>query len=403
MAGQKARYTLAGLVEETTWATTPAAAVQRMNLTQFPALRGEKSAQAPNPLTNDRRGYPTRPLQKNGMLTLTSLLQFQNFLAVHEGALANDQSAAVAVTAVDISAASNVVASAAAALGGIQKGDIVAIYGAGATPNPTAANAELYGPVLAASAASFTLPAGQISNFSAGASVTVKTKRLVDGVTFKSYSAEWQATQLTNKFRNNVGNRIQSWTVGWQQGQFATETAELMGKYPDNATATIGTGAATAAPATDFMSCVDDFLQVYVNGAATAWIFSQLQVAFTSNLSAIYGLGSIGPAAINTGGLGCTLTGTVLYDDASATLQDYCDDHTSVALWFWVKDAQGNAMAFSFPACKPSGDTAGGDADSDLEIQNLSLTAHDPNKDSSSAYFSTGIPYQVGLFYFPIA
>lgn len=403
MSGQKARYTLSGVIEETTFGTVPSAAVQRVNLTSFPAIRGTKGEQAPNVLTNDRRSYATRPLQKAGSVSFSSLLQFQNFLPFHEGALANDQSSAVSVTGTGIAASSGVITDSGNGFGSIQKGDLLSIYGAGVSPNSTTQNAKLYGPVTAAAAGSITVPAAQISDFSAGGSVTIKVKRLVDSTTFKSYVAEWQATQLTNNFRYQTGNRVSSISWAWQQGQYVTETVELMGKYPDNATATQGTGSATAAPTSDFMNCVDDFQTLYVNGAATTWIASQLNATFNSNLGSIYGLGSIGPGAINTGGISGTITGTVLYDDNSLTLANYCDDHTTMALWWWAKDTAGNAMAWSVPACKPSGDIAGGDADSDLEIQNLSLSIHDASKDSSSSYYSTGIPYQVGLFYFPIA
>lgn len=391
-----ALFTLAGHIEETTYGTTPAAAVQRINCNGFPLMR-PRNVQRPDILTNDRRRYAERVLQEDGSITVTAPLQYRNLVGFHEGLMANDEEAAVSVTATDISfnGTTGVIASVAAAFGSLKKGDWIYISGA-----VNSGNNGWHGPLTAAAAASVTvLPAGQLTTEAAGASVTIKTRRLVDANTPKSYSLEWQLTQLTNAFRVGKGFRVRQVTWNWQQGQFATESVELIGKAPSRASATAGTGGPTAAPTTDFMNCVGDFGTVKIDGASTSIIISQIQLAVLANLIPYYGLGSVGPSDISTGSLDGTITLSAIHDNNADTLLASIEAQETISMFWDLKDLANNRLGFWAPAVRANqGDPNIGAANSLVSLENVTLTLHDPNKDSTSDYFAAGGFPQFAIF-----
>lgn len=385
-----------GIIEETTFGVTPSAALQLLNAESF-VLGRPRNLQRPEIFTNDRRLYPQRITQEDGSLEIAAPIQYANQVLLREGLFFSDESSLASITDIDISCTANVLNDAAGAGFGIfQVGDMVHISGAGFGGGNAAG---WYGPITVATTSNLTFPSGQISNFSAGGSVTVKTIRMVDGTTAKSYSVEQQLTQLTNSFRNGKGFRVQRGMFSWKQGDFARESFTLIGKAPIMAAATIGTGGPTAAPTTGFMNSVQDFGTIRVDAGSTLLIVSSLDLELENVLSPYYGLGSVGPQEIAYGSLRGTVSFSVIMDDAADTFMDKVEAHNTVALqWSW-KDPQGNQMAILLPACKvdegdPQLDSASGIA----EIQNFKLSIHDPAKDSSSPYVSSGFNRMVAFY-----
>lgn len=395
----KATFTKVGVVEESTWGTTPASALQLINVSSV-KMSQDRSASRPNVLTGDRRRFPKRVLQKSGSLVIPGPMQYENTLLLEEGLQNNDRAATVTVTGTTISfdATTDTIADSGSGFGSFAVGDMVYVSGAG-----DAGNNGWKGPVLTAAAGALTFPDGQITATAAATpSVTVQTTRLLDGTTVKSYSAEWNLTGLTNEFRNSTGLRVAEMTWDWAQGDWASQQVTLAGKVPAMASATIGTGAATAAKTTGFMNSVDDF-QIFKIGTnstttltatATKWGLRAM-----NNQDPIYGLGNVGPSNIVVGPADVELAVDFYYDDNARAVADAIEAHTTLWCWWAVVDPQGNRMAFCIPALKPDeGDVDIGEAES---IPNLPLTAsgHDPAKDPNS--LSQSIPYQFGIFYVP--
>jgi len=389
-----------GAVVESTFGTTPASALQLVNVTSVD-MKQSRDVSRPNILTGDRRRYENRVLRKSGDLVLPAPLQYENMLQFHEGLQNNARASAVTVTATTISfdSSTETIADSANGFGSFAVGDWVYVSGAG-----DAGNNGWKGPVLTASAAALTFPNQQITATAvATPSITIKTRRLLDGTTLKSYSTEWRDDDpsVTNEFRNATGMRVGSIEWNWSQGSWATEQVTLMGKVPAMASATIGTGAATAAPTTGFMNAVDDFQTILFGTDSTASTFSatatDLRVTVTNTQTPIYGLGTVGPSNIHVGPQDIAVSMTLYYDDNARTIQDLVEAHTTCWMGFDVVDPDGNRMAFSIPAMKPDvGDPEIGEAGSLISLP-LTFSGHDPAKDSGS--LSTSIPYQFGIFY----
>lgn len=383
-----------GIIEESTYGTTPSAAMQLVNVTEAPLAR-TRSAERPNILTGDRRRYPEQELQLDGTLTLAAPIQYGNMLLLQEAIMANDIESAATITATDISVvgSTGVIASAAGDMSPFDNGDLVYISG---SLNGT--NDGWKGPVTSAASGEITVPAGQVSDESAGESITISTIRLTDASTKKSFGMEWQDTGLTDKWRNGKGFQVGQATYSWTQGQFATESYTLIGQAPTKASATIGTGSATAAPTSAFMNAVTDWGTLYIAETATTHIVSSLTLTVTNVQNAVRGLGNLGPSNIILGPQDIELRVTVLYDDNSDALLANMEDHDTLSTWWDIVDAQGNRKAFFLPAAKASGEgPAPGQAGNLVDFE-LTLMGHDPAKDASSAYVSAGFGFQFGIF-----
>lgn len=394
----KATFTRVGVVEESSYGTTPSSALQLINVSSVDMTQN-RSASRPNVLTNDRRRFPKRVLQKAGNLVLPSPMQYENTLMLEEGLQNASRGTAISITGTTISftAGTNTVADSAEGFANLAVGDLVYISGAG-----VAANNGWKGPLLTKAVGSFTLPAGQIADEAATESITIKTRRLLDGVTVKSYSAEWNLTALTNEFRASTGNRVGEIAWDWAQGDWATQQVTLMGKIPAMANATIGTGAPTAAKTTGFMNSVDDF-QYFKLGAGASTTYTAIATKWglkvMNNQDYLYGLSNVGPSNIIVGPQDIELAADFYYDDNARAIADAIEAHTTLWCWWALVDPQGNRMAFCIPALKPDdGNVTIGEAES---VPNLPFTGsgHDPAKDASS--LAVTIPYQFGMFYVP--
>jgi hypothetical protein len=400
-------YTTLGIVEESTYGTTPAAALQLMNIRNLTMGRN-KTTGMPNVYTGDRRTFPSEVLQKDGSFTFEAPLQYENTLHPWEGLAGSSRSSAVDLSGITISATGGVVSDSANGLGPVDNGDYVFIAGAGVAPNPVAG--DWYGPVTASVAGSFAVPTTQLQNFTAGSAVTIKTRRLKDGTTPKSFSGEWHITSLTNQFQNEKGIKFSQVVVTWTQGQFATEQWTGAGRFPAAASATIGTGAELAAPTSGFMTAVGGWGKLFIARASTGLgitsvtplIVSSLTLTIQQAIADTVALGDVGPTVKDEGSYeGSQVQITARFDDAARTaLSDPIQSHETMALGWGTVDTQGNKEFYSLPACKPSGDVTFGDANTVVNIP-VTFSIHDAAKDASSAYLTALFGYQWAKYYVP--
>jgi hypothetical protein len=399
-----AKYARFAVMEQTAFDAIPEAALRRLNITSGLSMGRNRSTGRPGIYTSDRRLFPNVILQEDGPLTIPSIWQHRNMTPLLEGLAMNDiAAAATPVTATDISATSGVIASVGETFTGFAVGDWVILEGAGIAPNVAGI---FYGPIQAVAAGQFTLPAAQVQDFVAGGSVTVhRPERLLDGEVIKHYVAQWNATKLTNAFKNGIGYTVGQGVHTWEQGGFVTESYTLMGKKPEGASATVGTGADTLAPTGPFYNAVTNFGRLWLFGTAgigtpTPLIVTNITQTITNALVGIYGLGSQGPSAIDVGSMeGTQLQVTARFDDDARTaLADRIDAHETMGVAWEVLDALGNRALWFHPALKPdAGDEGFGDPDTVVYLP-VTFSSHDPAKDSTSPLTGGLAPYQWALF-----
>jgi len=347
---------------------------------------------------NPRRPYPSRALQEDGNLNLAAGLQFANMRPLWEGAMMNDQEADIDIDETDITAtASTGIILGTGHFGSIVDGDMVYIAGTGWTGAGN--TADWYGPVTAQGANNITVPAGQVAQDVASGQVTVDTRRLLDGDTPRSYSAEWEALDLTTDYRGGTGFKVQSHTWSWATGDFARESCALIGQAPAHDTSSIGTGGPTASPVTAFMDCVSDFGSIYIDETATSYIVTAWELVVNVELGPYYGLGNLGPSGISEARILPELNATIIYDDNAKALLDDIEALTTVSAFWDVVDDGGNRVCWHLASAKPeTGDPGGGAPGTNMEFRNLRFTGHDPEKDSTSSYTAASFDYQLGIY-----
>lgn len=393
-------FTTIGAVEESTFGTTPSSALQLVNASGIKMPQNLKR-ERPNVLTGDRRRYPERTLQKSGEgLNLPMPLQYENDLLFMEGLMNNSRASAVTVTAVTIATTATTITDSGNGFGSFASGDLVEVSGFASG----AAN-RIYGPIIKTSAGVLTVPTGQTPGVvAAGDSVTVRTRRLVDGSTLKSYSIEYQLTKLTTMFRSAKGQRVKQAKYSWQQGNFATAEYTFDGKVPAKASATIGTGAATAAKTSRFMNSVDDFQRFAIGAGGSglgSMIVTKWDAMYANVLAPIYGLGNVGPQQIDVGPMDVSVDLSIYMDDNAKDALDASSAETTLWMWHSIVDPNGNKVAFLLPAGTLIVDDVPVNGAEDLVSIDAKFTAHDPAKDSSSTWYSNSFGFQAGIFFFP--
>jgi len=391
--GQHRKFTNFSLLEEVTAGTTPASAMQKVSVAGMPAFKRDRTTGAPDFVTSgDRTPYPQEIFVDEGSLSIpASPVVYRNLIQPIEGIYASDEVTVAAISAATISVATNIMSDSGSGFGNLAVGDCFHIAFGGAGPTDG-----VYGPLLAAAAGAVTFPAGQIADFSTGSTVVIKTfNRLTDGEVFKTYSAEWEATKLTTYFENATYMVPNSYEMSWSAGGgFATETVTFRGKKPTKAAATIGTGAATAAPTSAAMSASQRFGTLWVGEVATnlvaSAVISELTFGITNDNGFGPGLGATDFQVAVLGDIVTTLKATMVLDDVTAAIVDEFEANDTLWVRFDMTDQQGNRIVYFNSAMKPT-DRDKGDSNNIIN-QSLDLVGHDPLKSSGDTHNITGMP-----------
>jgi hypothetical protein len=387
------------LLEETSYGVTPAAAMQIVNLSSMP-LTAERTSERPNVITGDRRRFPKRTLSEAGALSLPAPMQYKNLLQAYEGLQMNDIASAISIPitgTVTIVGATGVITDSSSGFGALSDGDYV--YVSGWTTNPS--NNGWKGPITAASAGSITVPAAQVVDDSSAENPTFATRPLKDGILTKSYVGEWEALTFTNRFRYGNGFVCTQAQWSWETESFVQETFSFAGKMPLKAAATEGTGAPTAAPTSPYMTTVQDWGSLYIDGAASALILASWQLTVANGVNGIKGLGDIGPSDQSIGPADVDLSASIVFDDTAAmeTLRGNAEDNDTVELHWDVFDPAGNRILFALPAAKVDlGNENVGEPGSIVDVA-FTFSGHDSEKDDDSIYTSNAFGYQFGIFF----
>lgn len=393
-----------GVIAQAAEGVIPASSRQLVNVRSV-QLRQERDAQRPSVLSGDRRPYPTRILRKSGAIVLPTYGQYENDLLLMEALFNEARGSAVSIgPAVTLSVTgTNSLEDSGNGLGDLAVGDLFYMSG---WAGGNVGNNGWKGPILTAAAGAVTVPTGQLTNTAAGDSVTIQTRRLLDGVTDKYLAVEWEDTAVANQFRRSTDNRVVSMRENFEQGSWVMREWNLMGRVPGMESATMGTGADTAAPDTGFLTAVDDYGTLNWGGGSisASLITTSLTLDIANVVQPIYGLGDVGPSTFAIGSVAASIDGRAIFNAAGRTLQDAIEAHSSLWIWWdWV-DPQGNREAVILYAVKPdTGDVEIGEADSAPLSIPFRLTGHDPSKDASSPLNGIGLSAVVGRFWVPAA
>jgi hypothetical protein len=323
----------------------------------------------PNVNRGDRRRYATVELNKGGSLTLAAPAQYANFLLPLEGALGTDQAADYALSGITFATdgTANTITDSDSGFvsAGVAVGD--ALYITGFT---TAANNGWHAYVTAVAAGSITLDevvGADLVTEVAGDAVTIEGMRLKDGTTFKSYSTEWELTDLASNFRNAPGMVVSRYMRNWSSTAFSEETVEFIGQAPTHASTTVFTGTAVAAPTYPFMNSLDENVEIVSIGGLTGLELTRLEISINTNARARNAIAAAaGPIGISLGSFDATVSLDYYFDAVGRQLADLVDARTAIDVHIATKDGT-NRELWSLASCKPdTGDANPGDPNSDV-------------------------------------
>jgi hypothetical protein len=173
------------------------------------------------------------------------------------------------------------------------------------------------------------------------------TDLLQNGTGTKSFTIEAEYSDIT-KFHAFTGCRVNTFSLSIVPGQIVTGSLGFMGKADTPASATVGTGAATAAVTGDPMNAVDHVSAITEGGSAVEVL--GIDLAVNNGLRMRQIVGSLTPDDIGYGRF--NVTGSIRVYFADTALLTKYNAATESSLGFTLTDADGDAYAFKVDSLK---------------------------------------------------
>jgi len=362
-------------VEESTWGTTPSAALQILRFTSED-FRGVKRTIVSEELSGDAQVGGLIEAGYGSEGTINGELSFSTYDEFITAAIrASDFGAETAVTDTTIAATATQLTDSGNGLAGFSVGQFVKVSGFTAT----ALNRVYL--VTGVAAGALDVYPDPSTTESAGNSVTISGAVVTNGTESRSFSFEREHTDLTNIFSNWLGSRCGGMTFNFAAEDKVTCAFPFMGKTENVAAATIGTGGPTAATTTEIMNAVSD-LSIVGEGTTHADItLISANITINNPLRQQLVVGQTDPFGIGLGTV--DMSGSITLYLADNSLKTKWLAHTETTLVFAFQDTAGNAYGFYFPAVQfsqLSSPTPGKD-------QDIVLTAEfQAFKDSTTGY-----------------
>lgn len=198
------------------------------------------------------------------------------------------------------------------------------------------------GTVLDVVKADGTLPATE----GTGASVTIAGTPMVNGTQAVSFTLEAAFPDLAAAFVNFKGMRVGSASLNIAPGSPIGGDFTFLGKNAARTAATVGTGAATAAPTGDVFDPVGSIKGLLENQAAVGTL-TGLSLSIATNPQVLPGLATLGPRGISYGAfrVGGQLT---RYFENPADMDPYLN-WAPQSLSFLLEDPAGKALGVHIP------------------------------------------------------
>jgi hypothetical protein len=210
-----------------------------------------------------------------------------------------------------------------------------------------------------------------LADEAAGASVTgTNDGMLRNGSTLRSFSLEEHLTDLSGAaaFHNMTGARPDSFSLNAEVDAIVVGSIGFMGKQPNTATATIGTGAANAAVTTRVMSSVDNVTAITEAGVAVTINPASLNLTIGAPVRPQRKIGSVSPFGMGGNRFEIKAALRAYYDVAAEALYTKGLDFTASRLSWRFADAAGSALIVTLPALRfvPNSGPKGSGIDSDI-------------------------------------
>lgn len=355
-------------LEESTWGTTPASALQTFRSTGE-SLGMNLDSISSNEIRDDRQISDLVLTDKNPSGGVNFELSAALLDDLLEGALFGDFSTAVAISASDISAANadNSFNSTTTDFTGenLSPGQWVQVAGFTESGNNGFAR------VVSVTASKLVVSGLTLTDDAAGDTVTMGGSMLRNGTSKKSYTLEKKFADIT-QFISYTGMTVSEFNLNVEAGDIVTGSLAFMGKDGAIAQATVGTGDPTAAPTGTPCNAVSNVANLREGGAAISGTFAKtLSLALSNALRGQKAIGVLGNAGIGVGR--CEVTGSLSVYFEDETLYEKFLDNTETSIDFRAIDADGNGYIFTLPRVKYSSsndaEVSGGDQDVMLDLQ----------------------------------
>lgn len=337
-------------VEESTWGTTPTAALTELRHT------GESIGQNTGSIISDEiRGDRQVPdVIRNNIESAGGFnfeLSYGALDDMLEGALMSDWSSDINISGTDISAANsdNSFNSSDPVYGTNFSSLVVGQWILVAGFTETANNG--YFQVVSVAAGKIVVSNGTLTTESAGDSVTMNGSYIRNGTTKKSYTLEKKFADLSSvRYVSVAGARVNDFNITAAINSIITGSIGFMGKACASAAATVGTGSPNDPPTNDVMNVIDHIKNPLEGGSTPSVYLTEVSIALNNALRTQPALANLGPIGIGIGTVDLSGSLTAYFEDE--TLYEKHLNFTSTSLSFRTEDGDGNAYVWTLPAIK---------------------------------------------------
>ena len=356
-------------IEEVTWGTTPASALQELSITGE-SLGFVIDHMVSGEIRDDRQitDLVQTGAECNGGFNFE--LSYGTFDDLLEGALWSDWSTVVDVDSADITVAASGSTYTSAATenfvtDGIVVGQKVMVSGF--------SNSENNGMKTVTAVAALVLTVAEtLVDESPPANAIISGAYLRNGTTEKSYSIERKHDDIT-EFFGFLGMVVNTLELTIAANAAVTGGFEFTGKSAALAQATIGTGGPDAATTTEVMDALSNVGTIEEGGVALSLMIQEISISVANNVRGIPAVGTLGAADIGVGK--CDITGTLNVMFADDSLYDKYLANTATSLTFTITDAAGNSYVFTLPNIKFETDQPNAEGQDADVVENITWRA----------------------------
>ncbi len=192
-----------------------------------------------------------------------------------------------------------------------------------------------------------------LSDESAGPTVTVDGKRNRNGTTLKSFTLEEEFQDIASTFFIATGCRIGSMEMSIAPGSIITGSFGFVGKDVVPASASAGSGY-DPANTNAVMNAVDHVSSIFEGGAINTLDVTELSFSAQNGLRSLQAVANLSAVGVQPSRF--EVTGTFNAYFANKTIIEKFTNWTTSSLRFRLQDSSGKAVWFSFPAIKFTGE-----------------------------------------------
>ncbi len=355
-------------VEEDTWGTTPASALQELRITGE-SLGFVIDHMVSGEIRDDRQitDLVQTGAECNGGFNFE--LSHGTFDLLFEGALWSEWVDCTPISASDITVANSGSTYTTVGENFVTDGFVVGqwVEIAGFTDS---ANNGIF-KLTAVSTTVLTVDA-TLADEASGDAITITGSFLRNGTTEKSYSVERKHDDIT-EFFGFLGMVVNTLELTIAANAAVTGGFEFTGKSAALAQATIGTGASTAASTTDVLDALSNVGTITEGGSALSLMIQEVSISIANNVRGIPAVGTLGAADIGVGK--CDITGTLNVMFADDSLYDKYLANTASSLSFRLTDSSDNVYIFTLPNIKFETDQPNAEGQDADVVENITWRA----------------------------